>query len=133
MKWRSIVGVGLIVSMALVSVAMLVFTAKPAPHAEFITWSEQRLVWIKQDLPGHGRIGYLSELPYEFHDMRGSGALFSVRYVLAPLQVSEYSDEDIVIGNFYHARAAPPLIQAKHLEIVRDYGDGLMLLRRNKQ
>lgn len=100
-----------------------------------ISTYERRFADLRKMLPSRGVVGYLGH-PEPTADAPGeanAAALLHFRryllaqYSLAPLLLIESTEPDFVIGNFDPGVTAPALAG---LRVVRDFGDGLVLLRR---
>jgi hypothetical protein len=78
----------------------------------------QRFAELRRVLPRRGVIGYIGQ--------RGDtvGHYYLAQYALAPLVVDHSLDHSIVVGNFPGSR---PAGLPKNLELVRDFGDGVLL------
>ena len=101
------------------------------PAADQMTVYEARYNEVRKHLPSHGIIGYVSD-PKENNEDRFAWAF--TQYSLAPLLVIDRSvnpkglDYPIVIGNFH--RAIPGDDRMRGLSFVRDFGNGVYLLRK---
>ena len=104
---------------------------KDLPAADQMTVYEARYNEVRKHLPSHGIIGYVSD-PKENNEDRFAWAF--TQYSLAPLLVIDRSvnpkgrDYPIVIGNFH--RAVPGDDRMRGLSFVRDFGNGVFLLRK---
>ena len=104
---------------------------KDLPAADQMTVYEARYNEVRKHLPSHGIIGYVSD-PKENNEDRLAWAF--TQYSLAPLLVIDRSvnpkglDYPIVIGNFH--RAIPGDDRMRGLSFVRDFGNGVFLLRK---
>lgn len=90
---------------------------------------QRRLEVLRPALPARGVVGYLGD-----PEPTGAGALQHFRryllaqYSLAPVLLIESAEPDLVVGNFLPgATPAPPA----GFQLVRDFGDGLVLFRRS--
>jgi len=110
--------------------------------SDMVTQFGVHIAAIRRDLPDHGMVGFVSEPP---EDMTVN-AVYSrewvwLRYFLAPLLVVPYVPQrawngsdapppytPLVIGSF-HGAAPTRLLEEHGLVIVKDYGNGIMLLR----
>jgi hypothetical protein len=97
---------------------------RASPGMDEVSRHEARLAPVRASLPAHGIVGYLS-------DQRDRArALFLAQYVLAPVVLDPSAERDTVVGDFADPRAGRMLAARRSLEVVRDFGDGLVLLRR---
>ena len=82
-------------------------------------------------LPEHAALGYLSDL--SFDAVNGSAAYFSVMYALAPRLLTRSADShEWVVGNFSHPLDYASAGTAHHLDLVKDFGNGIVLFRRRR-
>ena len=80
-------------------------------------------------LPANAVVGYLSDVSFEV--AQGSSAYFGVMYALAPRLVTRSADaQELVVGNFSRPLDYAAAGSAHHLELVRDFGNGIVLFRR---
>ena len=77
----------------------------------------QRFAALRDVLPRRGVIGYIGQ-------SEGVGQYYLTQYALAPLVVDHSLNHSIVIGNFPTSR---PRELPNNLELVRDFGDGVLL------
>ncbi len=86
--------------------------------------SDQRFAAVKALLPERGVIGYVAE--------PGAAALgdyYLAQYALAPLVVDHSTNHALVVGNFPSSSGgAPAASPSNNLELVQDFGDGVLLL-----
>lgn len=89
---------------------------------------ERRLAPLRAALAGTAEVGYLP--PAARTDMASATVhLYTLTYALAPTVVRDGADGPLVVADeVKDPRALPP-----ELEVVRDFGDGLFLLRRRPQ
>ena len=101
------------------------------PVADRMTLYEARYDEVRKHLPSHGVIGYVSD-PKENNEDRFAWAF--TQYALSPLLVVDRSvnpkgrEYPIVIGNFH--RVVPGDDRMRDLSFVRDFGNGVFLLRK---
>ena len=82
-------------------------------------------------LPEHAEVGYLSDLSFEATN--GSVAHFGIMYALAPRLVTRSADRhEWVVGNFSHPLDYAAAGAAHRLEVVKDFGNGIVLFRRRR-
>jgi glycosyltransferase involved in cell wall biosynthesis len=130
---------GLLVLFALVSAARLVLRAvnQPRGGVDEITAYEARFRELQGTLPARARLGYLSDtLSSRGSDGADPGRLAFKRYLLAqyallPAILRSEPDGELVLGNFDSLadtrRRAP-----QGFQVVRDLGNGVLLLRRSR-
>lgn len=93
-----------------------------------ISTYERRFEQLRSALPARGVIGYLG------HPDAHAAALLHFRlylltqYTLAPLLLIESTEPDLVVGNF-DAGPLPPVPAG--FQVLRDFGEGLVLYRRS--
>ena len=90
---------------------------------------------LKQILPPHGTVGYISdEFFWEKKDNNVSrnakGHYRLTRYTLAPLIVANNIDHKLVVGNF-HSPIPYNKLQEKGLVLIKEFGNGVMLFRKD--
>jgi len=84
--------------------------------------SDERFAGIKAALPQRGVVGYVGDSPGTFADY------YLTQYALAPLVVDYSADHPLVVGNFPKgAQDAARRTVARNLELIRDFGDGVLL------
>jgi hypothetical protein len=132
---------GLMSNVSSVHDAALTLRRLPS-DSDMVTQFGVHIASIRRDLPDHGMVGFVSEPP---EDMTVNPVYTRewvwLRYFLAPLLVIPYvpqrawkGDEDpvpytpLVIGSF-HGASPGRLLDEHGLVIVKDYGNGIMLLR----
>jgi hypothetical protein len=128
---------GLLMLFALVSAARLVLRAVNQPHGgvDEITAYEARFRGLQGTQPPHARLGYLSDTLPARAGEGDPGRLAFKRYLLAqyallPVILRSGPDGELVLGNFdslADTRHRPP----QGFQVVRDLGNGVMLLRRS--
>jgi hypothetical protein len=88
---------------------------------------DRRLTPLRAALRGEARVGYLP--PGGSLGARGGAAHFSLtRYALAPVLVVVGAEPGLVVADGVVDRARVP----PELEVARDFGGGLLLLRRRR-
>lgn len=119
---RTTIGILVFVVCCLLSSARLIHDA-PNPvhvHADDIAArSDQRFAALKAQLPAGGLVGYIGE-----SGNSGTEDYYLAQYALAPVVVEHSAKHSLVIANF---PSAPPTLP-DDLRVVRDFGNGLLLL-----
>jgi hypothetical protein len=116
----SVLGVSLLSSLQLFKL-----TRKPPPQDQDALYLA-RFDGIKKVLPRHGVVCYVTDSGDSF---AGKKHYFLAQYALAPLIVRTASDCDPLIGDFPASTVAS--IDNRQFAVLEDFGNGLMLLRRN--
>jgi len=110
------------VSCCLLSAVRIVNHARRATDPNQVSQrSDQRFADLKGALPSVGTVGYIGD------SGAPPGQYYLAQYALAPLVVDYSADHVWVIGNFPKKR--PDLSALEHLELVKDFGDGVELFR----
>ena len=126
--WRTGLAVALVMAGPLLSSAGLLRYAVgirlPPGALDEVSRAERRFRPLRPLLPATGVVGYLSDRPGSDEER------YEAQYVLAPLVLRLGGDSDLVVGNFFDPAEGPRLAAAASLEQVRDFGEGLWLLRR---
>lgn len=107
------------------AVADYVGTSRPTAIEVYLSRFDE----IRAALPARGVVGYVAE-PKGKEIVHGGDyyrRFHLAQYALAPVIVVDSPDRPLVIGNF--ASGTPPP-HSSGLVLVRDYGNGVMLLRR---
>jgi hypothetical protein len=106
----------------LLSSARLVWDAPLSrlhPPDEVSVRSDQRFASLKELLPEHGVVGYIGDSGDATADY------YLTQYALAPLVVEHSLNHPLIVGNF---PSKPPQLREHHLRIIRDFGNGVLLL-----
>jgi hypothetical protein len=101
-----------------------------------VTNWEARCEGLKQDLPTHGEIGYLSDwdLPGwdgSISDMDNEFRL--TQYTLVPRIIVRGANDPLIIGNFTSDETIRAAEKQYSLEMVRSYGLGIYLFKKPAQ
>src|SRR5215510_14159519 len=120
---RGYAAVAVVVVLLLISVVPVLRTRRPF----LIDPDEARFQELRTALPGRGTVGYLSDFvgttPYDL------AQYYLTQYSLAPVVVTPRPDQRTV-GNFSSLSAARALMEKHELDLVRDFGKGLLLLEK---
>ena len=96
---------------------------------DFASFNASRFAEIRKILPPRGMAGYVSDLSGD----RGSGALYIAQYSLVPVVLAPGTEHEPIVGNFDAADRVPEIMQKYGLHAVRDFGQGVMLLARDRK
>lgn len=94
-----------------------------------VTRYEQRFAKLRPLLPRHGTVGYVT-------DKEGPGDLAAqekyliIRYILAPVLVEHSPRHSLVVGNITQPTTdLKSFLQRKNVTLLKDLGDGVLLLQ----
>jgi glycosyltransferase involved in cell wall biosynthesis len=94
---------------------------------------DRRLQELRAMLPKSGEVRYVTDAP-PLNSIEAPELVtryYATQYALVPLVLSLDSDTDLVVGNFVDPAAIEDRTQ--NLQLVKDFGDGLMLLRKKQR
>lgn len=97
---------------------------------DWMTVYEQRFSTLKTLLSGAEAIGYVSEKYGWEAAGRNTAKYFRTRYFLSPVIIDTNKRTGLIIGNFDNEQSQENL-KKEGLIIVKDFGKGLMLLKKN--
>lgn len=91
---------------------------------------EQQILLLRTFLPKTDRVGYLSDVaPVDpVLNAQTVKKYYLTQYALAPIVVRSGTKDEFIIGCFSDPKLAA--IQTTGLTVVKDFGDGLVLLRK---
>jgi hypothetical protein len=122
-------------SLLLSQLDVIVSLAKKLPSAmatEGMARYEKRYAEARKVLPRSGVIGYLSDPP----DAGGvTQSLYerryhSAEYLLAPLVISDSTEPELILGNFFFRGAMQKAVAEHKLVVLHDFGNGVFILRK---
>jgi hypothetical protein len=95
---------------------------------------------LREELPARGVVGYLSDsnldktiLDKTGEGLEGTRVYYLTQYYLAPVVVARDPAHDLVIANFASPAAVAAAAATHNLTVMRDFGNGVALLRRVSQ
>ena len=108
------------------------------PDTDPVTLHEARIVQLKPFLPAYGAVGYVTTVENDrifakeraFQNVEYLAQYALTQYTLAPLIVRNTPDMPLVVGNFLDGPPAPGFLEKHGLVPLKDFGDGLLLYRR---
>ena len=113
------------------NLALLVETARgytPPSRQNFdIVAYIGRFAQIREDVPKTATIGYLTDAEPNITSTYAEFGL--AQLALIPIVIANNTDQKLVMANV-HTPQPPAFYQSHGLELVRDYGNGVMLLRK---
>jgi len=126
---RALLGNSLILFMALLALGTLAgyrsALKQNAGKADVIAWNIARFEDLRAVLPARGIVGYVS-------DADDTETYYLAQYCLAPVVVVRDVSRDLIVANAKSPAAIAKLAAANDLAVVRDFHDGVAVLRRNR-
>jgi hypothetical protein len=98
------------------------------PQPEVVTRNDERFARLRSRLPAHGVVGYVGakELIEEYD----VNPYFMAQYALCPAILSRRPDQPLDVGNFGPSDPRPT---GEELRVIEDFGDGVLLYRRDSK
>ena len=90
-----------------------------------------RLDGIRAAVPADAILGYVNDL--EFGNVTADAMFQSAQYVLAPRILRKGPENDVVLGNFTRPADFAAFGRERGLRMERDFGNGVVLYRREKR
>jgi hypothetical protein len=108
------------------------------PDTDPVTLHEARINQLKPLLPASDTVGYVTTVENDrifakekaFQNVEYLAQYALTQYTLAPLIVKNSPEMPFVVGNFLDGPPAPGFLERHGLVPFRDFGDGLVLYRR---
>ena len=108
------------------------------PEKAPVTIHEERILKLKPMLPASGEVGYVTTVENDrifaaekaFRNVEFLGQYDLTQYTLAPLIVRNSPALPLVVGNFIDGPPAPGFLEKNGLTPLKDFGEGLILYRR---
>lgn len=88
---------------------------------------ERRFEVLSKNMPPHSVLGYVSDNPA--NDAAAQAEYYLTQYSLVPAIVKASTDEHFVVANFHSNAPNKAMLQAKHLELVQDFGNDVFIYR----
>ena len=109
------------------------------PDKDPVTIHEARIAQLKGSLPASGVVGYVTTVENEqifayekaMKNVEYLAQYALTQYTLAPLIVRNSPELPLVVGNFLDGPPAPGFLEKNGLVPIKDFGDGLILYRRD--
>jgi hypothetical protein len=109
------------------------------PDKDPVTIHEARIAQLKGSLPASGEVGYVTTVENEqifayeraMKNVEYLAQYALTQYTLAPLIVRNSPELPLVVGNFLDGPPALGFLEKNNLVLIKDFGDGLILYRRD--
>ena len=138
---------GLLILVVLTGYAMLnllwqgVRSYPDLPATDPVTIHEARIAQLLPLLPASGAVGYVTTVENDrifaaeraFQNVEFLAQYVLTQYTLAPRIVRNSPDLPLVVGNFIDGPPAPGFLEKNGLVPQNDFGDGLVLYRRERK
>jgi hypothetical protein len=143
--YRLRAGLALLVALTAYAVLNLLWQGiqsyRDLPETDPVSIHEARIEQLKPMLPSSGAVGYVTTVENDrifakekaFQNVEYLAQYALTQYTLAPLIVQNSPDLPLVVGNFIDGPPAPGFLERHDLVPLRDFGDGLVLYRREKK
>ncbi len=89
---------------------------------------EKRFIELKELLQNHLVVGYVSD--YDDNSTEDGIAYTMTQYVLTPIILVRGIKRNFIIGNFHSTKPNIKAYEKENLALIRDFGDGVILLER---
>jgi hypothetical protein len=111
------------------------------PEKDPVTIHEERIRQLESLLPASGEIGYATTVENDrifaaekaFQNVEYLAQYVLTQYTLAPVIVRNSPEFPLVVGNFLDGPPPPGFLEKNGLAPLRDFGDGLILYRRDRK
>jgi hypothetical protein len=111
------------------------------PEMDPVTIHETRIARLLPLLPASGAVGYVTTVENErifaaektFTNVEFLAQYVLTQYTLVPRIVRNRPDLPLVVGNFIDGPPAPGFLEKNGLTPLKDFGDGLVLYRREQK
>ena len=111
------------------------------PETDPVTIHETQIAQLLPLLPASGAMGYVTTVENErifaaeksFTNVEFLAQYVLTQYTLAPRMVRNSPDLPLVVGNFIDGPPAPGFLEKNGLIPLKDFGDGLVLYRREQK
>ncbi|MFA5143529.1 MAG: hypothetical protein WC522_05125 [Candidatus Omnitrophota bacterium] len=129
----SLLLIAFIINMSLLAQALRSITE--IDKVDWITAYENRFDGLKKTLPGYGTVGYVTnnqaeDIRYIFEE---SKRYYLAQYALAPIVLEYGGRKGPVVGNFKDPADGRDALKKIGLPLVRDFGNGVVLLEEAKR
>ena len=144
-SFRRRAGIAILIALTAYAVLNLLWQGIRAypdlPDTDPVTIHEARIAQLRPLLPSAGVVGYVTTVENDrifakekaFQNVEYLAQYALTQYTLAPLIVRNSPEMPLVVGNFLDGPPAPGFLEKHGLVPLKDFGEGLILYRREKQ
>jgi len=86
---------------------------------------EDRFRELRKALAPHSEVGYISDNPT--NDEAAQAEFYLTQYTLAPTIVDASPNRPLVVANYHSPQPDLAKLQAQHLVLLQDFGNGVLL------
>jgi hypothetical protein len=133
--WRLTRGVALaaLITTTVTNIYDLKQVAGTGTRPDEVARYAERVANLQKFLPVTGHVGYLTDVPAD--DISNNAEVLRrfilTQYTLVPILLCPGTDDSLIIGSFVDAAAA--IANSKDFTVVKNFGHGLVLLRKQHQ
>lgn len=88
---------------------------------------EKRFAELHKSMQAKSALGYVSDNPA--NNTQAQAEYYLTQYALAPVIIKASTEEPLVVANFHTNKPDQALLRAKHLTLVRDFGNDVFIFR----
>jgi hypothetical protein len=119
-----------LITAVLTNIFDLTQLAGTGTRPDVVTRYVERVAELRTVLPATGNVGYITDIPADemFSNAEVLRRYGLIKYALIPISVRPGTEDLFIIGSFANAAAATA--GTKDFTLVRNFGDGLVLLQK---
>lgn len=102
----------------------------PEKTRQNISKYDKRFIRLRQLLPRHGVIGYISDDEHEGDQDFADSRIFLAQYYLSPVILVRSLDYSLIVGNFLNHTPDLDTYRKQGLIPLQDFGNGVVLFKR---
>jgi len=125
-RWKA--AAWLVVALAAISAVVLIYQEGGGAATDAVSLNEARFAELAHSLSPHDTLGYLSDIGGS--NMTSNGPYFMAQYAVAPALLDPGTSHNLILGNFSTPAAIDAALQANGLLVVRDFGNGVLLMKK---
>ena len=130
-KHWQVAAYALVAAAALAAVLTVSNAGLPGETPDAATAADARYAELHQALPARATLGYVSDMGG--NNMAANGPFFQAQYALAPVLLQPGTGPELIVGNFSSPAAIEAALQQHRVAVVRDFGNGVLVLKKAAQ